>query len=207
VESLFHSFQHLHPFWIYLALFSIAYVENIFPPSPSDIVIVFAGSLIAFGKIHLIQALLITTVGSTTGFMTMYIVGDWFGLAIVEKQRFRFLPIENIHKVEAWFRHWGYALIVANRFLSGTRAVVSFFAGMSELKFLPTAILCFFSALVWNLLLMYFGSVLGENWHVIASYLATYSKLVTAGILFVILIFIIRWLYKKRRKPQKDFQL
>ncbi len=206
MESLVHTFHHLHPVWIYLALFSFAYVENIFPPTPSDILIIFAGSLVAYGQIHLLAALLITTAGSTAGFMTMYIVGDWFGISIVEKQKLRFLPLENIHKIEKWFRRWGYALIVANRFLSGTRAVVSFFAGMSELKFLPTAVLCFFSALAWNFLLIYLGSVLGQNWHAISGYLVTYSKFVTAVIFIVILFFVVRWLYKKRVKASGNLQ-
>lgn len=200
MESLVHSFQHLHPVWIYLALFSFAYIENIFPPTPSDLVIVFAGSLIAFEQIHWIYALFITTLGSTAGFMTMYIIGDWIGISIVEKQKLRFLPLENIHKVEAWFRRWGYALIIANRFLSGTRAIVSFFAGMSELKFWPTAVLCFFSAMLWNFLLLYLGSVLGENWQAIMSYLATYSKVATIAVLAVAAFFIVRWFYKKQEK-------
>ncbi|MDE3057114.1 MAG: DedA family protein [Bacteroidota bacterium] len=206
MESLFHSFQNLHPFWIYLALFSFAYIENIFPPTPSDIVIVFAGSLIPFGQIHFVPALVIATLGSTAGFMTMYIVGDWIGISIVEKRKLRFLPLENVHKVEEWFRRWGYALIIANRFLSGTRAVVSFFAGMSELKLLPTSVLCFFSALLWNFLLIYLGSVLGQNWHAISAYLVTYSKFVTAVILVVIIFFVVRWLYKKRTKASGNFQ-
>ncbi|NOX67207.1 MAG: DedA family protein, partial [Chlorobi bacterium] len=37
----------LDPILIYLILFLFAFIENIFPPSPSDVVVVIGASLIA----------------------------------------------------------------------------------------------------------------------------------------------------------------
>jgi len=51
--------------YVYLAIFVVSYVENIFPPFPSDVLVVFGGSLIAVGKGHLVITLLAGTVGST----------------------------------------------------------------------------------------------------------------------------------------------
>ena len=172
-------------------------MENIFPPFPSDVIVVFAGSLAGIGAIDFWWALLLTTIGSTFGFMVMYKVGDWFGLKILETGKLKFIPRDSVHKVEGWFRKYGYVIIVANRFLSGTRAVVSFFAGMSELKLPITTVLCFMSALVWNFLLLFAGQKLGQNWNVIFFYLETYSKAVTGIILIVILLFVARFVYKK----------
>lgn len=200
VESLFLFLQSLDPLWVYVAIFAIAYIENILPPSPSDIIIVAGGYLVGIGKIDFYPALLIATLGSTTGFMTMYKIGDWFGLSIIEKGKIKFLPLDAIHKIEEWFRHYGYWLIVVNRFLSGTRAVVGFFAGMSEIKFIPTAILCFVSALVWNWILVYTGTIVGENWEAIGFYLSTYSQIVTTLIITGIIVGIIYWFYRRSDK-------
>jgi membrane protein DedA with SNARE-associated domain len=199
VQSLVQSLQSLNPFWIYVSLFSIAFIENIFPPSPSDIIIVFGGSLIGLGRIDFIPALLISTAGSTLGFMAMYKVGDWFGLSIIERRRIKFLPIDNVHKIEQWFRKYGYWIIVINRFLSGTRAVISFVAGLAELNLLWTTVLCFVSALVWNAILISFGELLGQNWQLIGLYLSSYSQIVTIVVIFITVVWIGLWLYKRSR--------
>ncbi len=143
MEELIRRLSTLNPTWVYLSVGGIAFLENIFPPFPSDVIVVFAGSLAGIGAIDFWWALLLTTIGSTFGFMVMYKVGDWFGLRILEAGKLRFIPTDSVHKVEGWFRKYGYVIIVANRFLSGQRAVVSFFAGMSELKLPITTVLCF----------------------------------------------------------------
>ena len=199
IESLLASLSTLNPLWIYGVLFAIAYIENIFPPSPSDLLIVFGGSLVGIGKLSFLPALLSATAGSTLGFVTMYIIGDWFGLAIIEKKRIGFLPLDAIHKVEAWFRRYGYWIIVANRFMSGTRAVISFFAGMSELRFGKTTVLCFLSALVWNAILIYGGTLLGANWRNIGDYLSAYSRVITLLIGLIAAAWFVIWLYRKKK--------
>ena len=183
MEAFVHTLETLSPTLIYCCLFAIAYIENVFPPSPSDVIVVFGGYLVGLGTIDFTAALILTTIGSITGFMTMYKVGDWFGEAIIEKKRFTFLPLESIHKVEEWFRKYGYWIIVANRFMSGTRAVVSFFAGLSKLRLVRTTILCGISAFVWNWLMLYAGALLGKNWNSIALYLSTYSQIITGVVI------------------------
>ncbi len=70
-------------------------------------------------------------------------------------------------------------------FSPGTRAVVSFFAGMSELKLLPTTGLCFVSALLWNTILILIGVFVGQNFDLIGYYLDTYSQIVTIGVIAI----------------------
>lgn len=185
------------PLWVYLGIAAVAYVENIFPPFPSDIIVVAAGSMAGIGTVDFSLALLIATVASTLGFGTMYKIGLWFGKAILEKGRIKFIPVENVRKVEQWFQRYGYGLIVANRFLAGTRAVISFAAGLSELSFWKTVLLSFVSSCAWNYLLLIAGKKLGENWRAIGTYLETYSAVVTGIILIVVLVIVARWFYRR----------
>ena len=180
-----------------MAVCAIALIENIFPPSPSDLMIVAAGSLVGIGRVGFVETLLFATAGSTAGFLIMYKVGDWFGIHILEQGKIRFIPIEAVRKVEDWFKRYGYGIIIANRFLAGTRAVVSFFAGMSELKIVPTTILCTISALVWNAILVTGGYFLGHNWERIGFYLTTYSQIATAIVVVVVLILVAKYLYNR----------
>jgi membrane protein DedA with SNARE-associated domain len=204
LNEFIKSLATLDPSWIYLAVFSLAFIENIFPPSPSDVAVVFGGALAAMEKGNFILALLAGTTGGTLGFMVMYSVGKWFGHKIIENNKLKFIPIENVHKIESWFARYGYGIIVANRFLSGTRAIVSFFAGMSELDLVKTTILSFISSLAWYGILVYAGYTLGDNWEQIGFYLSTYTQIVTGVIIVLVVIFVARYFIKKnKRSPNR----
>lgn len=206
LDSIISYLHQLPPEGILLAAFVITFVENIFPPSPSDMVLVFLGTLVGLGTVGFIPLVLSSTAGSIAGFGVMYWVGATFGTRIVEAGKIRFLPISAIHKVESWFSKYGYWLIVANRFLSGTRAIISFFAGLSLLNFTKTLSLSAVSALVWNLILCYAGLELGNNWREIGNYIATYSELITAVVIVIILYLTIRWYLQKIKSNNNEIK-
>lgn len=199
MESLINNVQSLDPLLIYLLLFAMAFLENLFPPSPSDMMIVLGGALAGLGRIGFVEALLCATAGSVSGFFLMYKIGDWFGDHILERGKIKFIKVEAVHKVEGWFREHGYWVIVVNRFLTGTRAVVSFFAGMSEMKLWLTIGLCAVSALIWNAILVTGGFLLGQNWEEIGNYLNTYSRIVTGIIVLVVVVLLVYYFVRRKR--------
>jgi membrane protein DedA with SNARE-associated domain len=198
VEYVITYLQSLNPVFVCLIIFSVAFIENVFPPSPSDLLIVFGGSLVGIGRVGFIETLLWATAGSTLGFALMYKIGDWFGAKILEQGKIKFISVESVRKVDAWFRKYGLFLIVANRFLAGTRAVVSFFAGMAELRLLPTLVLCALSALAWNAILLTGGYYLGNNWRNIGGYLSTYTEAVTRIIIALAIVLAARFFIRRR---------
>jgi len=199
LEEIIQYLSRVDPDVVYLAIFTVAFIENLFPPFPSDVLAVFAGSLVALGKGNAVLACVLGTGGSTVGFLAMYYIGWQFGDRILEKGRIPFIPVELVEKVERWFRKYGYWVIAANRFMAGTRAIVSFFAGLSEMNVLKTTILSAISSALWYSILIYAGFMLGENWREIGDYLQTYSLAVTAIITVLILLFLVRMIVKKRK--------
>lgn len=198
-EDILSQISTFSPIWIYITLFLFAFVENVFPPSPSDVVIVIAGSLVGTGAISFIISLIFATVGSITGFMLMFYIGSTVDKKVIQSGRFRYIPVNSIDKVEIWFRKYGYMVIVANRFMPGTRAVISFFAGISNLDPKRTITLCFVSALLWNIIMLYLGFVFGDNVEMVDKYLTTYSNIVIAVTIIVILFFIAKLFFRKKR--------
>lgn len=198
MTEFFLSLQSLDPLWVYAALLGVALVENLFPPSPSDVAIVFAGSLVGLGTIDFAPALGAATLGGTIGFVLMYQVGKVFGNRILEQGKISFLPVVSVHRAEDWFRRYGYWLIAANRFLAGTRAVVSFFAGVSELDLRRTTILSAVSSLAWNSILLSVGYALGRNWERIGLYLTTYSQVVTGLVILVVIVWAARFVLQRK---------
>jgi membrane protein DedA with SNARE-associated domain len=183
-------------------MFLIAYIENIFPPSPSDVLLIFAGTLIGLGAVDFFPALLVATLGSTTGFLSAYLLGRYFQRSVIDGRLSRFLPLGALQQVESLFQRYGYGVIIANRFLAGTRAIVSFFAGMSRLHLPVTTALCAVSALVWNSLLLYLGKIFAGNWRQAAEYLELYSKVAT--VLVVLLLALFFWHFFRRRKASPN---
>lgn len=200
LEQILEFMGSLDPTWIYFILFFFSFIENVFPPSPSDVIVVVGASLISSTTMGFIPVLIITSVGSALGFLLMYYVGKLAGEKVLRTGKLKFLNEEDIKKTEGWFNKYGYKLIIANRFMPGTRSVISFFSGVYELDQTKTLIAASISAFLWNIGIVTLGLVLGNNVQLIDHYLATYSKIIIVITAIVAVIFIIRFLLKNRKK-------
>jgi len=201
IEHILDFISQLTPFWIYVVLFFFSFIENVFPPSPSDLIVVVGGSLIGTEVLHFVPTLLITSAGSVIGFMTLFYLGTQLDRKVIQAGKIKFISVEGLTKVESWFKRWGYWVILGNRFLPGTRSIISFFAGLSELDSKRTCLLAVVSALLWNTGIIYLGILFGHNIELIDRYLATYSNIVwIATGLFAAVILLRIFLQKRKQK-------
>jgi membrane protein DedA with SNARE-associated domain len=191
---------------IYTVFFLIAYLENIIPPIPGDVLIVFGGYLAADGLIDFTTVLLLTTIASVFGFMSMYYVGHRWGLEINRKRHrfwlFRYLDYKYMTRAQNWMNRWGQGVIIANRFLAGTRSIISLISGISHTNIRKTILSSFLSSLLWNSVLLGSGWFIKENWELIGSYLSYYSWAILASI--VLFVFIRWWMYHSFKKQAQD---
>ncbi|MFH1037648.1 MAG: DedA family protein [PVC group bacterium] len=204
LETVISHLNSVDPFWIYVILIFFSFIENIFPPSPSDVVVIAGASLIASTTISFIPVVVLTALASALGFMVMYLIGKYLGEKIVRTGKLRFISPEALKKSERWFGRYGYAFILANRFLPGTRAAISFVSGLLELRPGRTFFCALASALLWNTLIIYAGMALGDNVALIDRYLSAYRNviLLIAGAVLVILI--VRHFIIRRGKNRSD---
>ncbi len=200
LETAIHFLSSVPWYWVLIVAAGFTFLENIFPPSPSDTVIVFTGTLVGMGVVGFAPLLISTTIGSVLGFVVMFWLGEKFEKKIIESNKFKFLSRDAIARTENWFKKYGYWMIVANRFLSGTRAVIGFFAGMSELTASRTIILSAVSALVWNSILILLGAAFGTKWALVDEYMSHYGKIITIAGAAIILIIAVRWIVMKKKK-------
>jgi membrane protein DedA with SNARE-associated domain len=202
IENILNQLSDMSPFLIYSILFLFSYVENVFPPSPSDLVVVVGGSLVATASINFVPTLIFTTIGSVLGFMTLYFVGLQVDKKVVRAGKIKFISAEAVNDVEGWFNKYGYTVIAVNRFLPGTRSVISFFAGLSELKILKTTIFATVSALIWNAIIIYLGVIFGNNIETVDFYLSRYQEIVLILTGVVILFFVVRHFFYNKKKSK-----
>ena len=199
LETIIAYIGSLDPFWIYVVLFFFSFIENVFPPSPSDIVVIVGASLISSTDLGFMPLLVVTSIGSSLGFILMYSLGYLLSEKVLRSGKLKFIDPESIKKTDIWFNKYGYWLILGNRFLPGTRSVISFFAGVSELNIAKTFLYAAISAFLWNFLIVNLGDWLGNNVSLIDSYLSTYSRIIIISTTIVIIFFAARYLYKKKK--------
>jgi len=190
--------KEIDPGMAYLLLFVSAFIENAFPPIPGDTVTIIGAYLAASGRLGVWGVYLSTTFGSVLGFYTMYLIGFYSGRSFLKTRlRARIFSEEQIQKVEQWFARWGYWVLVANRFLAGTRSVVSFFAGTFHLPWYAVLLLSAISAAIWNALLIYGGFLVGMNWEMITSIVDQYNRVII--LLTIVVIGYIFYRYRQKR--------
>lgn len=210
LDSAIAYLQHADPVAVYLFLFCIAFFENVIPPIPGDVPVAFIGYLIHYTAISFPLALFSATLGSTAGFMLIFLLSRHFGLKIyaeeggavqhrLSKSVHRFFPPSDMELLRSRFSAHGYLAVLVNRFLFGSRAVISVMAGLMHLKVHFVLLAVTASATLWNVLLLYGGLLLGRNWQEIGRYAALYS--IPVSVIFLGFLFFSLWRFLRERKP------
>ncbi len=186
--------------WGYLVVVLISWLENVVPPIPGDVLIIFAGYLAAVGPLNLFLVILLSTIGGTVGFMCMYCIGYYGGPKMLQLRSMRWVPAESVERIEKWIHSRGYLIIAANRFLTGTRTVISFMVGMNRLNVVPVGLLALLSSALWVTLIAILGYVVGHQWELVVDYLARYGQLVSAIIILFIGWQVVKAIQRFRKK-------
>lgn len=207
-QELIQWIQGLPPLSIYAVFFLVAYFENIVPPVPGDVLVAFGGYLAAESVIELLPVYILTTVASVIGFMTMYWLGSHWGAQIEEqRERFwlmRFIPLKYMNKVRNWMGKWGLGVVMANRFLAGTRSVISLTAGISHTAIPGTVLSSTVSSLLWNGILLGAGWIVHENWQIIGDYLSIYGRVILAIVVAFIIIKVLMARYRNKSQGKGE---
>jgi len=196
--DIFDWMATLPPMWAYGTILVIAFGENVLPPIPGDMVVVFGGYLVGLGQLEFVPVIVLSTIGGAAGFMTMYAVGFRLGDALLDPKRFRWIPRDKIEKAREWIGKWGFGVVAANRFLSGLRSVISLTVGMAHMRPTTTAAYAALSAFLWTTVIAYLGLQVGQNWKVVRVYLSTYAWLVTGLLAIVVVVQMGRFYLRKR---------
>lgn len=169
----------LSPLSVYAIFAFISYLENVVPPIPGDLLVVFGGYLAAEQIVSFNGMLLVTTIASVVGFMNMYGIGYYFGDKIEGQRKdfwlMKIVDVKYFDRGKRWMHRWGQGVILANRFLAGTRSVISVTAGLTQTKVYSTIFSATVSSFLWNLILLWLGWIVHENWRAIGHYLNLYG--------------------------------
>ena len=154
----------------YFGIFFLIFVENIFPPIPSEVVLLFGGFMTTYSKLSVPFMVLFSTLGSVAGAIVLYYIGK-----ILNKDRLKKivagkigkvlrLKVNDIEKAVCWFDTKGNKTVFFCRFIPVVRSLISIPAGMSEMSMSKFLLYTFAGSSIWNTVLLLIGNRVGNNW-------------------------------------------
>lgn len=189
----------------YLGIVFAMFAENIFPPIPSELIMPAAGFAVARGDLNLILVILAGTLGSVLGALPLYYLGRLLNedrlMVFTEKYgKYVFVKPSDIRSSSVWFDKHGSKAVFFGRMVPGIRSFISIPAGMSKMPILPFLVFTALGSSIWTSLLTIAGYYFGENYEVIETMLAPYSK----SFLLLAVVIILAWFIKRRLTAQHN---
>jgi membrane protein DedA with SNARE-associated domain len=184
----------------YFGVFFLMMLESMIFPMPSELVMPFAGFLIARGEMNFLFVVLFATLGSIVGSLLSYYFGRYGGNRFILRYgKYFLLNKEHLIRTEKWFSKKGDMTIFIGRFIPIVRHVISIPAGIGKMDIKKFSIYTILGAGIWNFFLAYVGFVLGSNWELIKKY----ADYLSWAVLIIILVFLVYLILKQVMKRKK----
>lgn len=186
----------------YFGIALLMFLENLFPPIPSELIMPLAGFTVSQGKMDFIGAVLAGSVGTILGAYPWYYLGKWVNEERLEHLADKYgkwlsLGAKDIHKANAWFNRHGGKAVFFCRLVPGVRTLISLPAGINAMPLLPFTLYSSLGTLLWVLFLTGAGYKLGDHYELVDEYLGPVSKIVLASLVIFALLWIVRKQWRK----------
>ncbi len=181
-----------------LGLVVLMFVENVFPPIPSEVVLPLAGFFVARGELSFVGVLLASTLGSVLGSIFLYELARYGGRPFVLRYGsiLRVGP-EELDRADAWFERRGPIIVLVGRCIPGVRSLVSLPAGTLKMSRLSYILLTLVGTLIWNTALIGAGWVLGEEWERVSGVVGAAGTPLLAVLLLVLGVLSVVWWWRR----------
>lgn len=192
----------------YFGVFFLILIENVFPPIPSEVILLISGFFSSYTSLSVFYMILASTLGSFLGAIILYYIGKIFNKERLKKivngrlGKILFLKEKDIDKADEWFDNKGNKSVFFCRFVPIVRSLISIPAGMSEMPMGKFIIYTICGSMIWNTVLICLGFRLGSNWEYFLTILDKYQMVVIV-ILVIIFGYVIIKFYRKKRKSKK----
>jgi membrane protein DedA with SNARE-associated domain len=169
----------------YLGVGFLMFLETIFPPIPSEVIMPVAGVAAAKGKMSLGWVIASGTAGAMLGNMVWYLAAR--ALGIIRMKPFierwgRWLTIEwdEIIRAERWFGTRGWLIVGVGRLLPTIRSIISVPAGLLRMRLSIFFLASTIGTAAWTALLAGSGYLLGAHYRDIDRIIGPLSNLIMA---------------------------
>ena len=135
----------------YLGIAILMFLENLFPPIPSELIMPLAGFTVAKGEMAFVPAVVAGVVGTVLGAYPWYFMGKFVSEERLEHLTDKYgawlgLSAKDIHKANHWFNKHGAKAVFFCRLVPGVRTLISLPAGINGMALLPFTLYSLHSA-------------------------------------------------------------
>lgn len=182
----------------YLGIAFLMFLDNVFPPIPSEIIMPSAGYTASKGELTLIGVIIAGSAGSILAAMLLY----WIGRKVPQQRLFNFverygkylrIQVADLEKALMWFNKHGHRIVFFGRMIPAVRSLISIPAGMSRMPFAKFMLYSTAGTVIWTSFLAYLGYHFSENQALMMAILQRISYIIFA----LVLIYIVWWIIKK----------
>jgi membrane protein DedA with SNARE-associated domain len=193
----------------YFGIVFLMFIENVFPPIPSEFIMPLAGFMVTQGKFSLVGIIIAGTLGSVLGALPLYYLGKSLGeekLKNFADRHGKWLTLsrEDVDKAQKWFDKYGAAAVFFCRLVPGIRSFISIPAGINRMNMLSFLFFTVLGSAIWTSFLAYAGYYLGSNFSEIEQYLDVVSYVVFGSIIALYLWRIFKSGKKKESETAKE---
>ena len=178
--------------------------ENLVPPIPSEVVLPLAGFEVSRGNLAFTLTVLAATAGSLIGALILYAIGRYGGRPAVDRWgRVLRVSQHDVDRAETWFERYGDWVVLFSRMVPLLRSVVSIPAGILEMRVVRFVVLTAIGSLVWNILLVGAGYLLGNRWEDVSHLVGSLSDVILVVFVLAVLAAVV-WLLRRPVKARRS---
>lgn len=181
----------------YFGIFILMTLESMVAPVPSELVMPFAGFLVADGKLSLWLVVVVSTLASITGSLLSYFIAYFGEKELIHKfGKFVLLDKDELEWTQRWFLRHGSITILISRFIPVIRHLISIPAGLARMDLKRFILFTAVGATAWNSFLLWVGIQLRERWQLVEQY----SKPLDVIMVVLIVVAVGYYAYKHLKK-------
>lgn len=172
----------------YLGITLLMFLENLFPPLPSEVIMPMAGFVAGKGELGIAGVLIAGTAGTLAGALFWFAVARKLGeerLRGWAERHGRWITLspEDIERIDCWFdRHHRWAVPLGH-LVPGIRTLISIPAGIFGMGVTRFILLTLLGAGAWTGALGLAGYALGSRYEQVERYLGPASTAIMGAIL------------------------
>jgi membrane protein DedA with SNARE-associated domain len=194
----------------YLGVAFLMFLETIFPPIPSEVIMPVAGMAAAKGKMAFLPVVAAGTAGAMLGNIIWYLAARALGVHrlkpfITRHGRWLTISWPEVERAERWFAKQGMFFVFLGRLLPTLRSLVSVPAGLLRMRFKSFLIASTLGTASWTAILAGAGYKLEENVAEVETMVGPVSNAVLAVLAIGYLWRL--WTHKTPAEPPKGSDL
>lgn len=192
----------------YLSIFLLVALENVFPPIPSEVILTFGGFLTRSTDMSVVGVVLFSTLGSIAGAAILYGVGRLLSVDRLERLVDRYgkvlrIKSSDLERARKFFLRYGNKAVFLCRMVPLVRSLISIPAGMSKMRFGFFLMFTTAGTLIWNMVLVIAGALVGDQWENILAFMDLYSHIVYIVLGVVLAAAVAFYLVRRHRRRKK----